>query len=51
MSWRGVRVGLLPLIMGGRIPLSPGKAEIPLGLDQVVVGPATAAEIGWTPRK
>ena len=38
-------------IMGGRIPLSPDKAEIPLGLDQVVVGPATAAEIGWTSRK
>jgi hypothetical protein len=35
-------------IMGGRIPLSAGKAEIPVSLDQVVVGAATAAEIGWT---
>lgn len=34
-------------LMGGRIPLSPGRAEIPPGLDDVVVGPATAAEIGW----
>jgi hypothetical protein len=35
-------------IMGGRIPLSAGTAEIPVSLDQVVVGSATAAEIGWT---
>jgi hypothetical protein len=34
-------------VMGGRIPLSPGRAEIPVGLDDAVVGPATAAEIGW----
>jgi len=34
-------------LMGGRIPLSPGRAEIPHSLDDVVVGPATAAEIGW----
>ncbi len=34
-------------LMGGRIPQSPGRAEIPLGLDQVQVGPHTAAEIGW----
>jgi hypothetical protein len=35
-------------IMGGRIPLSASRAEIPVSLDQVVVGAATAAEIGWT---
>jgi len=35
-------------IMGGRIPRSAGKAEIPVNLDQVVVGAVTAAEIGWT---
>ena len=38
-------------VMGGRIPQSAGRAEIPAGLDRVVVGPATAAEIGWTPEK
>jgi hypothetical protein len=36
-------------IMGGRIPLSAGRADIPRDLRQVVVGPTTAAEIGWTP--
>jgi len=36
-------------LMGGRIPLAPGRAEIPVSLDDVVVGPATAAEIGWHP--
>jgi hypothetical protein len=35
-------------LMGGRIPLSPSEAEIPESLRQVVVGPATALEIGWT---
>lgn len=34
-------------IMAGRIPLAPGDAVIPRSLQQVVVGPATAAEIGW----
>ncbi|MGQ0586906.1 MAG: hypothetical protein ACT4PK_06865 [Gammaproteobacteria bacterium] len=34
-------------LMGGRIPLAPGRAAIPQSLDDVVVGPATAAEIGW----
>lgn len=37
-------------LMAGRIPLSPTRAEIPESLDQVIVGPATAAEIGWTRR-
>lgn len=35
-------------IMGGRIPLSPGRAAIPASLDDVVVGPFTAVEIRWT---
>ena len=34
-------------IMGGRIPLSAHTAAIPKGLAQVVIGPETAAEIGW----
>lgn len=34
-------------LMGGRIALAPGRAEIPHSLDQVVIGPQTAAEIGW----
>lgn len=37
-------------IMGGRIPLSATESRIPASLDQVVVGPATALEIGWTRR-
>lgn len=35
-------------LMGGRIPLSAGKAEIPRSLRQVVIGRATATEIGWS---
>lgn len=34
-------------LMGGRIPISSTKSEIPESLRQVVVGPLTAAEIGW----
>ncbi len=34
-------------IMGGRVPLSESRAEIPLSLDDAVVGPMTAREIGW----
>lgn len=34
-------------LMAGRIPLSRTRSEIPESLDQVVVGPLTAAEIGW----
>jgi hypothetical protein len=34
-------------LMGGRIPLSARRAEIPPSLEQVVVGPTTAREIGW----
>jgi hypothetical protein len=35
-------------LMGGRIPLSPTEAKIPASLRQVVIGPQTAREIGWT---
>ncbi len=34
-------------IMGGRIPTGPGTAEIPADLREVLVGPATAAELNW----
>lgn len=34
-------------IMGGRVPVSPLAAEIPPSLKKVVVGPATAHEVGW----
>jgi len=34
-------------IMAGRRPLAPGRSEMPRGLDDVRVGFATAAEIGW----
>lgn len=35
-------------LMGGRIPLAANRAETPESLDRVLVGPLTAAEIGWT---
>ncbi|MBS1200456.1 MAG: hypothetical protein H6R27_1134 [Proteobacteria bacterium] len=34
-------------VMAGRVALSPGQARMAESLDEVVVGPATAAEIGW----
>lgn len=34
-------------LMGGRIPISERRADIPASLEQVVIGPATALEIGW----
>lgn len=37
-------------LMGGRIPISATQASIPESLDAVVIGPATAAEIGWIKR-
>jgi hypothetical protein len=37
-------------IMAGRIPVTEDQAEIPISLDQTVIGTATAAEIGWTKR-
>ncbi len=35
-------------LMAGRVAISPNEAEIPAGLDQMVVGSLTAREIGWT---
>lgn len=37
-------------LMGGRIPLSSRESEIPESLQEVLIGPTTAAEIGWTDR-
>jgi hypothetical protein len=37
-------------LMGGRIPIDAESAAIPESLQQVVIGPATAAEIGWADR-
>jgi hypothetical protein len=34
-------------LMAGRIPLADTKAEMPSSLRDVVIGPATAREIGW----
>lgn len=37
-------------IMAGRVPLDPAHQDMPEDLSQVLVGPATAREIGWTRR-
>lgn len=37
-------------LMAGRIPLSSTESATPESLRQIVVGPLTAAEIGWTKR-
>jgi hypothetical protein len=34
-------------LMAGRIPLPNGESEIPRSLRSVLIGPTTAAEIGW----
>lgn len=34
-------------LMGARIPLGPGRSRMPRALAETVVGPLTAAEIGW----
>ena len=34
-------------VMGGRIPVTETQAEIPEGLEQVLIGTATAREINW----
>lgn len=34
-------------LMGGRAAAAPDRAEMPRSLDGVVIGPATAREIGW----
>lgn len=35
-------------LMAGRIPVSRTRSEIPEFLGEVVIGPSTATEIGWT---
>jgi len=35
-------------LMAGRVPLTVNTARIPESLQEVLIGPATAAEIGWT---
>jgi hypothetical protein len=34
-------------LMGGRVPMSETKAEIPNSLAQTLIGDRTAREIGW----
>jgi hypothetical protein len=34
-------------LMAGRIPFTPGEARMPGSLGEVVIGPASAREIGW----
>lgn len=34
-------------IMGGRIPITETRAELPMSLGKTLVGPETAAEINW----
>ncbi len=34
-------------LMAGRIPIDDGRAKIPSGLDDTLIGVLTAAEIGW----
>lgn len=38
-------------LMGGRIPSTASESSTPESLDQVLIGPATAAEIGWRPSR
>lgn len=37
-------------IMAGRTAVGPDEADMPASLDEVVVGPDTAAEVSWTRR-
>ena len=34
-------------LMAGSVPLSATEARLPIGLDECVVGPATAREVKW----
>jgi hypothetical protein len=34
-------------IMGGRIPITESRSDIPESINLTLIGPATAAEIGW----
>jgi hypothetical protein len=36
-------------LMAGRIPLAADRARIPLGLEEAMLDPLTAQEIGWLP--
>jgi hypothetical protein len=36
--------------MAGRIPVSSTQAQTPESLQQVLIGPKTASEIGWQKR-
>ncbi|TVR92492.1 MAG: hypothetical protein EA418_13155 [Wenzhouxiangellaceae bacterium] len=36
-------------LMAGRVPLQPGLAREAHGLEEVVIGPVSAREIGWLP--
>ena len=38
-------------IMGGLIPIEDGKGKMPSGLPRTVIGPLTAAEVGWVVEK
>jgi hypothetical protein len=38
-------------LMAGRIPLDARTATIPRDLEQTLIGPITATEIGWLPVK
>jgi hypothetical protein len=38
-------------LMAGRIPLDEHRADMPATLREVVIGPATAQEIGWQLRR
>jgi hypothetical protein len=35
-------------LMVGELPLAPGAGRLPSTAEELAVGPATAAEIGWT---
>jgi hypothetical protein len=36
-------------LMAGRIAVEPDRAKMPAGLEETLVGPLTATEIGWLP--
>jgi hypothetical protein len=35
-------------IMAGEVPLAPGRGRLPVHAGEIGIGPATAAEIGWS---
>ena len=38
-------------LMGARVPVAPGESRMPRSLDETMIGPRTAAEIGWRPEQ